>query len=64
MRDICSMRAEPMNLLGLKSGDPVCRPIGFRCFRLSLHVACAAEPEEGTPLAFKAARHHYLGPIP
>jgi hypothetical protein len=32
MRDICSMRAEPMNLLGLKSGDPVCRPIGFRCF--------------------------------
>jgi hypothetical protein len=30
------MRAKPMKLLGLKSGDPVCRPIRRLLFRLSL----------------------------
>jgi hypothetical protein len=43
MRDILRMRAEPMKLLGLKSGDPVCRPIRLSLFRLSFHLACAAD---------------------
>jgi len=45
-------------------------------FRLSFHLACAANLIRGTHLirgtlsvkrtllAFKAARHHHLGPIP
>jgi hypothetical protein len=41
MRDISRMRAAPMELLGLESGDPVCRPIRLSLFRLSFHLACA-----------------------
>jgi hypothetical protein len=41
-RDISPMRAPPMKLLGLNLGDPVCRPIRLSLFRLSFHLACAA----------------------
>jgi len=32
MRDISQMRAEPIEFLGLKSRDPVCRPIRLSLF--------------------------------
>ena len=61
-----SVRAKPMKLLGLKSDDPVCRPIRRLLFPASLvpalvSLACAAKPLEAELRAFEAARHRCFG---
>ena len=68
-RNISSMRAKPMKLLGLNLTIPFAVRSGGCCFRLSLFrlsfsLACAAKPLEAELRAFEAARHRCFGPIP
>jgi hypothetical protein len=62
------MRAEPMKSLGLNVAISFVVRSGFRCSGFRFHLACAADLFRGTHLyaflAFRAARHNLLGPIP